>query len=208
MCDEQALGELEEQRLLGHLGGRAQVVQLHHCPPQPVERIADGGHPPDTGDGLAHLLFEQREQELVLAVEVLVEAAQRLLRPVDDLLDRELGRALLVDDLAGRVQELLHADGGALAGRASGPFDRSITPDGVAIGTVVAWIGSIVDGNTGRHPATLAFRKSESRDPGVPLRPILRIGEADFQDATCQSSAVKSTWIVFRPRRKNVGRYS
>ena len=45
-----------------------------------VARLADG-------------LLEQREHQLVLAVEVLVEAAERLLRPVDDLLDRELGRS-------------------------------------------------------------------------------------------------------------------
>ena len=110
MGDEQPLGELEEQRLLRHLR-RARRVRTGSCTDalETVERIAVDGLPLDPGDRLAHLLLEQREEELVLAVEVLVEAAQRLLRTVDDLLHGELGRALLADDLACRVQELLHA---------------------------------------------------------------------------------------------------
>jgi hypothetical protein len=60
-------------------------------------------------DRLANGLLEQRKEQLVLAVEVLVEAAQGLLRPVDDLLDREVGAALLVDQLEGRIEVPLDA---------------------------------------------------------------------------------------------------
>ena len=59
-------------------------------------------------DRLANGLLEQRKEQLVLAVEVLVEATQ-LLRPVDDLLDREVGGALLVDQLEGRIEVSLGA---------------------------------------------------------------------------------------------------
>jgi hypothetical protein len=48
-------------------------------------------------------------EELVLAVEVLVEATQRLLRAVDDLLDREVGGSLLVDQRECRIQVRLDA---------------------------------------------------------------------------------------------------
>ena len=77
---------------------------------------------------LADRLLEQREQQLVLAVEVLVEAAQRLLRAVDDLLDRELGRALLVDQLERGVEEPLHALLGPRAGRVQAARDRTLAP--------------------------------------------------------------------------------
>src|SRR5437667_12475969 len=58
-----------------------------------VDRVAEVGGRLEDG------VFEQCQEELVLAVEVLVEATQRLLRAVDDLLDREVGAALLVDEL-------------------------------------------------------------------------------------------------------------
>ena len=77
---------------------------------------------------LADRLLEQREEQLVLAVEVLVEAAQRLLRPVDDLLDRELGRALLVDQLERGVEEALDALLGAGAGGVQAAGDGPLAP--------------------------------------------------------------------------------
>ena len=61
---------------------------------QVIARFADG-------------LLEQREKELVLAVEVLVEPAHRLLRAVDDLLDRELGRPFFVHQRERGVEEAL-----------------------------------------------------------------------------------------------------
>ncbi len=83
---------------------------------------------PQVVGGFAHGLLEQREQQLVLAVEVLVEAAQRLLRPVDDLLDRELGRALLVDQREGGVEEALDPLLGPGAGGVEAPRHRSLAP--------------------------------------------------------------------------------
>src|SRR5262249_5974686 len=73
-----------------------------------------------------------------LAVEVLVEAAQRLLRPLDDLLDRELGRALLVDQLEGRVEKALDALFGPRPRRVEAAGDRPLAPlwfvsDGVSV---------------------------------------------------------------------------
>ena len=61
---------------------------------QVVARLADG-------------FLEQREEQLVLAVEVLVEPAHRLLGAVDDLLDRELGRPLFVHQRERGVEEAL-----------------------------------------------------------------------------------------------------
>ena len=80
---------------------------------------------------LADRLLEQREQQLVLAVEVLVEAAQRLLRPVDHLLDRELGRALLVDELERGVEEPLDALLGPRPGGVQAARDRPLAPRGL-----------------------------------------------------------------------------
>ena len=77
---------------------------------------------------LANRLLEQGEQQLVLAVEVLVEAAERLLRLVDDLLDRELGRALLVDQLERGVEEALDPLLGAGTGRVQAAGDRTLAP--------------------------------------------------------------------------------
>ena len=121
---------------------------------QTVERIAVDGHPLHPGDRLAHLLFEQGEQELVLAVEVLVEAAQRLLRAVDHLLHGELGRALLADDLAGRVQELLHPHGRALTCRAGRALDGTIAPDGVVRFRIIECLGVAIGGRV-RHTTRL-----------------------------------------------------
>ena len=53
------------------------VVVLHHPPPLPLRCSRDA-------------LLEQSEQQVVLARERLVEAPQRQLRPVDDVLDREV----------------------------------------------------------------------------------------------------------------------
>ena len=93
---------------------------------EPAERIGlRGDGSADVVAGLADGLLEQREHQLVLAVEVLVEAAQRLLRPVDDLLDREVGRAPLVDQLERGVEEALHPLLGPGSGRVHTPRDTA-----------------------------------------------------------------------------------
>src|SRR5213075_204905 len=107
------------------LRGVAPLVQANRERTQPIEwvrrRVRDRG---EVVGRFVHGLFEQREEELVLAVEVLVERAQRLLRPIDDLLDRELGGALLVDERKRGVEKTLHALLGARAGRVQTPGDR------------------------------------------------------------------------------------
>src|SRR5262249_34679403 len=77
---------------------------------------------------LADALFEEREQQLVLAVEMLVETAERLLRAIDDLLDREVARAPFVDQCERRIQQALDALFGARARRCQALGDRSVTP--------------------------------------------------------------------------------
>jgi hypothetical protein len=64
-----------------------------------------------------HRLFEQGQQELVLAAEVLVEAAERLAGALDDLLHGEILARTGVQQLNGRVEETLHATFGADASR-------------------------------------------------------------------------------------------
>ena len=80
-----------------------------------LERLADG-------------LLEEREEQLVLAIEVLVEPSQRLLRAIDDLLDRELGRAPLVYQRETRIQDSLNALLRAGARGAQALRDRAPTP--------------------------------------------------------------------------------
>src|SRR5262245_11867314 len=77
---------------------------------------------------LANALLEEREEQLVLAFEVLVEPAQGLLRAIDDLLDRELARAPFVDQRERRIQEALDALFGARARGLQTLRHRPVTP--------------------------------------------------------------------------------
>jgi hypothetical protein len=67
----------------------------------------------------------------VLAVELQIETAQRLPRPVDDLLHREIGAALLDDDRLRGVEEPLNALSGPQLRRLDGAFDRALLPGGL-----------------------------------------------------------------------------
>src|SRR5205085_11448769 len=75
---------------------------------------------------LAYRLFEQRKEQLVLAGEVLVEAAQRLARTLDDLLDRELFVGRLEHQLERGVEESLHALFGPRPRRVERPGDGEL----------------------------------------------------------------------------------
>jgi hypothetical protein len=78
--------------------GRAAQQQLDGGA-QRLDRIGLGVRSSgDLDGGAARRILEEGKRELVLSVEVLVEAAQRLPRAVDDLLDGEVGRALVRDD--------------------------------------------------------------------------------------------------------------
>jgi hypothetical protein len=105
--------------LARRLEGLAPLVEADREGAKALDRLGLGF------DGLADVLdrlpdgfLEEREQQLVLAVEVLVEPSQRLLRAVDDLLDRELGGALGIDQLERGIQESLDTLLGARAGGA------------------------------------------------------------------------------------------
>ena len=135
--------------LAGRVGRVAPLVQPDRERAEPVDRIGLGLDDGDEVFGrLAHRLLEEREEQLVLAVEVLVEAAQRLLRAVDDLLDRELGRALLVDQLERGVEEALDPLFGAGPGGVQAPRDRPLPP-----GRLVPVVG---------RPRRLPFQKPTS----------------------------------------------
>ena len=93
-----------------------------------------------------HRLLEEREQQLVLAGEVLVEAAQRLTRPLDDFLDGELlvGRAL--HELERRVEETLHpllGPHGAGSNERATASSRQLLTASVADGSAAAFRGAM-----------------------------------------------------------------
>ena len=88
----------------------APLVETDREGAKSLERLGLGLHGrAEILERLADALLEEREEQLVLALEVLVEPSQRLLRAIDDLLDRELGRAPLVDQRERRIQESLNA---------------------------------------------------------------------------------------------------
>jgi hypothetical protein len=64
----------------------------------------------------------------VLTVELQVEASQRLARAVNDLLDREVGAALLDDDRLRRIEETLNALTGPKLRRLDRSLDRALLP--------------------------------------------------------------------------------
>lgn len=64
----------------------------------------------------------------MLAVELQVEASQRLAGAVDDLLDGEVRAALFDDDRLGRVQESLDSLGCPEFRRLDGAFDSALLP--------------------------------------------------------------------------------
>ncbi len=89
---------------------------------------AGAGGGGDLVGGAAQGVFEQGEQEFVLAVEVLVERAQGLAGAVDDFLDGEVGGAFFGDDGLGGVQEPLDALFGAQLRRPGRAFHRPLLP--------------------------------------------------------------------------------
>jgi hypothetical protein len=92
-------------------------------------RCASGsGGGRDLDRGPPQRVLEQRQQQLVLAVEVLVEAAQRLAGDVDDLLHGEVGRALVGDDRLRGVEEPLDPLLGPELRRPRRPLDRPLLP--------------------------------------------------------------------------------
>jgi hypothetical protein len=115
MLGEQLLGELRHERGPPVHAGRfligrpAQPVVLHDEAVEPLERIALAGDlvPQVLGRG-PYRLLEQRQEQLMFAAEVLVEASERLARPIDDLLDREVLPRSGVEQLDGGVEEALH----------------------------------------------------------------------------------------------------
>ena len=82
----------------------------------------------------AQRVFEQCEQQLVFAVELQVEAPQRLAGAVHDLLDGEVGGALFDDDGLRCVEEALNALGRTQFRGLDGPLDGALLP-----GRLFAW---------------------------------------------------------------------
>ena len=111
----------------------------------------------------ADRLLEQGEQELLLPAEVLVEAAQRLARALDDLLDGELlARLVVVHQLEGGIEEALHAALGADPGgveRRGRPPGRASWPAAASAG---GWF--VAMGGTGYRPSarTIVYYEVEA----------------------------------------------
>ena len=102
----------------------AQAVVLDDEAVQALERVVLAGDLAHAGGRRrADRLLEQRQQQLVLAPEVLVEAAQRLAGALDDLLHGEVLARAGVHQLNGGVEEALDAALGPDAGQSptSGP---------------------------------------------------------------------------------------
>jgi hypothetical protein len=131
MFGKQLLGELGHEGGpaadpgLTVLGGAAQPVVLHHEAVQALERIVLRRDPlPQVLGGGPDRLFEQGQEELVLAPEVLVEAAERLTRTIDHLLDREVLARARIEELDGGVEEALHPGFGTQPGGVEGAGHR------------------------------------------------------------------------------------
>src|ERR1700738_4475582 len=134
---QQPRSEIGEQRSLRvGVGPRGLEPQLDRDL-QSLERIrmTFGGRP-DLFGGPAQGVFEKSEQELMLAIELQVEAPQRLAGPVHDLLDGEVSSALFDDDGLGGVQEPLNALRWPQLWLLDRPFDRPLLP-----GRLFAWAG-------------------------------------------------------------------
>src|SRR5690606_822564 len=84
--------------------------------------------------GAAQGILEQCQQQFVLTVELQVEAAQRLFRPIHDLLDREIGGAFFGDDRLGGIEEPLHALFGPQLRGADRALYRTLLPGGLFAG--------------------------------------------------------------------------
>ena len=110
-----ALGK-EHARLYAdmHREGLIECVGVYDQNPETAHRVAQQ-------HGLSGLASMEETLERSDALSIVTptvthfDIAQRLLRAVDDLLDRELRRPLLVDQGEGRVQQSLHALLGARA---------------------------------------------------------------------------------------------
>ena len=138
MLGEQLLGELRERRRRRLLAGASlrsrptHPVVLDAEDVQPLERVGlRRQHLVEMHDRRTDGVLEEREEQLVLAVEILVEAAQRLAGALDDLLDREV--VAVLHEVECRVEEALDPglgpcprrvedarDGEVAAGRAVG----------------------------------------------------------------------------------------
>src|SRR5882757_3693763 len=129
---KQAWSEVSEQRpLRGRVGSRG-LEQQRYGDFEAFEGVfLARRRGTDLLGRAAQRILEQGEQELVLTVELQVEASQRLARPVDDLLDREVGAALLDDDRLCRVKETLNALSGPELRCLDRSLNRALLPGGL-----------------------------------------------------------------------------
>ena len=131
----------------GRLSARRRCSRIEHArvaeragPGDELERARDRGAQPRRRVGLlvdlgaqqlgaeAAVLLEERDEQVVLAGEVPVEALQVHPGARRDLRHRERGAAGLVGERAGGVDESLEAVDGAGPGRAERPGQRPVAP--------------------------------------------------------------------------------
>ena len=150
----------------------------------------------------AHRLLEQRKKELVLAGEVLVEAPERLARPLHDLLDREVLARLAVHEVERRVEEALHALLGPGPSRVERPCDGELPPTARTSGRRALGRRFV-----SRHAISVLGREGY----GAPLESLdLDCEEACFRHGGRvayvlaigeQGSASLGPWAISRPAR-------
>ncbi len=135
--------------------GQAHPVVLDDEAVQPLERGALLGELVLEALGRrADRLVEERQQQLVLAGEVLVEAAQRLPGAVHDLLDREVTAGLGAgQELEAGVEEALHPALAPDTGRVEGAGNRQIPPAHRGVGSRSG--GGVVSG--GHRPSVSGY---------------------------------------------------
>src|ERR1700722_14601423 len=176
MRHQQPGSEIGEQRPLRvGIGPRGLEQQLDRDL-QSLERIRMtlGGRA-DLFGGPAQGVFEKSEQELMLAVELQVEAPQRLAGPVHDLLDGEVGSALFDDDGLGGVQETLNALCGSQLCCLDRPFDRALLP-----GRLFAWAGHRVPEYVQRNENIIELYRRTSCKPGLESPGRRRVRDCNF----------------------------
>ena len=130
--NKQPWSKVSEQRQSGGRVWPGGLVQQLDGNLEPLERIgvAFGGGT-DLVGGPAQRVFEKREQQLVLAVKLQVEAPQRLAGAVHDLLDGKVCAALFDDDGLRRVEETLNALRCPQFRGLDGPLYRTLLPGGL-----------------------------------------------------------------------------
>ena len=183
VCDRERVRTLRTPRPTG-LGpprcGGAAVVVLDDEHAQALEWVVDLVHQDAELLGRrGDRLLEQGQEELVLALEVLVEGPQRLARPLHHLLDGEVLVVRGRHELERRVQEALHALLRAGPSQIQRPGHREV-PEGRAVvgGRRIGWHGPTLASFLPVENDVLDNRRSECQTAGSMTMSMLAAPES------------------------------